>query len=93
MKPFQHDSVTTDRKLLLWHRITLAPGGLATLPLLLLAALVTVYIVLGLLYESLIHPLTILSTLPSAGVGALIALMVFGVDLSLVSFIAIILCL
>ena len=66
-------------------------SSLATLPLLLLAALVTVYIVLGMLYESLIHPLTILSTLPSAGVGALIALMVFGVDLSLVSFIAIIL--
>jgi multidrug efflux pump subunit AcrB len=57
----------------------------------LVAALITVYIVLGMLYESLIHPLTILSTLPSAGVGALIALMVFGVDLSLVSFIAIIL--
>jgi len=47
--------------------------------------------VLGMLYESLIHPITILSTLPSAGVGALIALMVFGIDLSLVSFIAIIL--
>jgi len=66
-------------------------ASLATLPLLLVAALITVYIVLGMLYESLIHPLTILSTLPSAGVGALIALMVFGVDLSLVSFIAIIL--
>ena len=66
-------------------------SSLATLPLLLLAALITVYIVLGMLYESLIHPLTILSTLPSAGVGALIALLVFGVDLSLVSFIAIIL--
>ena len=66
-------------------------SSLATLPLLLLAALITVYIVLGMLYESLIHPLTILSTLPSAGVGALIALIVFGVDLSLVSFIAIIL--
>ena len=66
-------------------------SSLATLPLLLLAALIVVYIVLGMLYESLIHPITILSTLPSAGVGALIALMVFGVDLSLVSFIAIIL--
>ena len=66
-------------------------SSLATLPLLLVAALVAVYIVLGMLYESLIHPITILSTLPSAGVGALIALMVFGVDLSLVSFIAIIL--
>jgi multidrug efflux pump subunit AcrB len=66
-------------------------ASLATLPVLLLAALIAVYIVLGMLYESLIHPLTILSTLPSAGVGALIALMVFGIDLSLVSFIAIIL--
>ncbi|HUJ71351.1 MAG TPA: efflux RND transporter permease subunit, partial [Verrucomicrobiae bacterium] len=66
-------------------------SSLATLPLLLVAALIAVYIVLGMLYESLIHPLTILSTLPSAGVGALIALMVFGIDLSLVSFIAIIL--
>ena len=66
-------------------------SSLATLPLLLAAALIAVYIVLGMLYESLIHPITILSTLPSAGVGALIALMVFGIDLSLVSFIAIIL--
>src|SRR5208283_5072280 len=66
-------------------------ASLATLPLLLVAALIAVYIVLGMLYESLIHPITILSTLPSAGVGALIALMVFGIDLSLVSFIAIIL--
>ena len=66
-------------------------ASLATTPLLLLAALITVYIVLGMLYESLIHPITILSTLPSAGVGALVALMFFGIDLSLVSFIAIIL--
>jgi multidrug efflux pump subunit AcrB len=66
-------------------------SSLATLPLLLVAALIVVYIVLGMLYESLIHPITILSTLPSAGVGALISLMVFGLDLSLVSFIAIIL--
>jgi hydrophobe/amphiphile efflux-1 (HAE1) family protein len=66
-------------------------SSLATLPLLLAAALIAVYIVLGMLYESLIHPITILSTLPSAGVGALISLMVFGFDLSLVSFIAIIL--
>ena len=65
--------------------------SLSSQPLLILAAILAVYIVLGMLYESLIHPLTILSTLPSAGVGALIALMVFGVDLSLVSFIAIIL--
>lgn len=66
-------------------------ASLATTPILLLAALVTVYIVLGMLYESLVHPLTILSTLPSAGVGALVALIVFGYDLSLVSFIGIIL--
>ncbi len=66
-------------------------ASLATLPLLLVAALITVYIVLGMLYESLIHPITILSTLPSAGVGALVALMFWSVDLSLVSFIGIIL--
>jgi multidrug efflux pump len=59
--------------------------------LLILAALVTVYIVLGVLYESFIHPITILSTLPSAGVGALLALMVFGQDLSVVAIIGIIL--
>jgi len=66
-------------------------SSLSTLPLLILAALLAVYIVLGILYESLIHPLTILSTLPSAGVGALLALMLTGEDLSLVSFIGIIL--
>ena len=66
-------------------------ASLATMPLLLVAALIAVYVVLGMLYESLIHPITILSTLPSAGVGALVALMCFGVDLSLVSFIGIIL--
>jgi hydrophobe/amphiphile efflux-1 (HAE1) family protein len=66
-------------------------ASLATLPLLLIAALITVYIVLGMLYESLIHPITILLSLPSAGVGALVALMVCGVDLTLVSFIGIIL--
>ena len=66
-------------------------SSLATTPILFLASLVTVYIVLGMLYESLVHPLTILSTLPSAGVGALVALMLFGYDLSLVSFIGIIL--
>jgi multidrug efflux pump subunit AcrB len=52
---------------------------------------VTVYIVLGVLYESFIHPITILSTLPSAGVGALVALMVLGYDLDLISLIGIIL--
>jgi multidrug efflux pump len=59
--------------------------------LLILAALVTVYIVLGVLYESFIHPITILSTLPSAGVGALLSLMLFKQDLSVVAIIGIIL--
>ncbi len=59
--------------------------------LLILAAIVTVYIVLGVLYESFVHPVTILSTLPSAGVGALLALMVTGHDLNIVSIIGIIL--
>jgi multidrug efflux pump subunit AcrB len=66
-------------------------SSLSSTPLLLLAALLTVYVVLGMLYESLIHPITILSTLPSAGLGALLALLLFGFDLSLVSFIGIIL--
>ncbi len=60
-------------------------------PLLILAALITVYIVLGILYESYIHPITILSTLPSAGVGAILALMLFRTDLSIIAFIGIIL--
>ncbi|MES1171708.1 MAG: multidrug efflux RND transporter permease subunit [Bacteroidota bacterium] len=60
-------------------------------PLLVLAALLTVYIVLGMLYESLIHPITILSTLPSAGVGALIALLVTRTELSIIALIGIIL--
>ena len=59
--------------------------------LLVAAAFVVVYVVLGMLYESLIHPLTILSTLPSAGLGALLAMLVTGYDLSLVSFVGIIL--
>ncbi|HEY2589145.1 MAG TPA: efflux RND transporter permease subunit, partial [Tepidisphaeraceae bacterium] len=59
--------------------------------LLVIAALVAVYIVLGVLYESYIHPITILSTLPSAGVGALLAMLVFNVELSLISLIGIIL--
>jgi multidrug efflux pump len=65
--------------------------SLATEPILIAAALVTVYIVLGVLYESLIHPLTILSTLPSAGVGALLALMATHNELNVVSLIGIIL--
>ncbi|MEO6876192.1 MAG: multidrug efflux RND transporter permease subunit [Opitutaceae bacterium] len=63
----------------------------STQPLLILAALLAVYIILGMLYESLIHPLTILSTLPSAGVGALLALLITGYDLSIVALIGIIL--
>ena len=59
--------------------------------LLILAAIVTVYIVLGVLYESYIHPITILSTLPSAGIGALLALMLWGQDLSVVAIIGIVL--
>jgi hydrophobe/amphiphile efflux-1 (HAE1) family protein len=65
--------------------------GSATQPILLLAALFAVYIVLGVLYESLIHPLTIISTLPPAGLGALLALQLFGAELSLIAFIGIIL--
>jgi multidrug efflux pump len=60
-------------------------------PLLLLAALVAVYIVLGILYESLVHPLTIISTLPSAGLGALLALQISGTELTVIAFIGIIL--
>jgi multidrug efflux pump len=66
-------------------------GSLANEGLLILAALVTVYIVLGVLYESFIHPITILSTLPSAGVGALLALLLFKLDLDIVAIIGIIL--
>jgi multidrug efflux pump len=58
---------------------------------LLIAAIATIYIVLGILYESLIHPITILSTLPSAGVGAVLALMMFHTDLSLVADIGVLL--
>ena len=65
--------------------------SLRTVPLLILAALVVVYLILGVLYESYIHPLTILSTLPSAGVGALATLMAFGFDFSLIALIGIIL--
>jgi multidrug efflux pump len=65
--------------------------SLKTEPLLILAALVAVYIVLGILYESYIHPITILSTIPSAGVGALLALLVVGTDLTVIALIGIIL--
>jgi multidrug efflux pump len=66
-------------------------NSLANEPLLILAALVTVYIVLGVLYESFVHPITILSTLPSAGVGAFLALILFHQDLSVVAIIGIVL--
>jgi hydrophobic/amphiphilic exporter-1 (mainly G- bacteria), HAE1 family len=65
--------------------------SLSTVPLLIIAALIVVYLILGILYESYIHPLTILSTLPSAGVGALAILMAFGFDFSLIALIGIIL--
>ena len=66
-------------------------ASLSSQPWLILAALLTVYIVLGVLYESYVHPLTILSTLPSAGVGALLALMLFKTDFSIIAFIGVIL--
>jgi len=66
-------------------------ASLANQPFLILAAIVTVYIVLGILYESWIHPITILSTLPSAGLGALLALLVTGLDLSVIALIGIVL--
>jgi multidrug efflux pump len=66
-------------------------NSLSNMPLLILAALVTVYIVLGVLYESFIHPVTILSTLPSAGVGAFLALILFHQDLSVVAIIGLVL--
>jgi multidrug efflux pump len=66
-------------------------ASLANQPLLILAALLTVYLVLGILYESLVHPLTILSTLPSASGGAILALLVTGTDFSIIAFIGVIL--
>ena len=65
--------------------------SLSTVPMLIIAALIVVYLILGILYESYIHPLTILSTLPSAGVGALAILMLFHFDFSLIALIGIIL--
>jgi multidrug efflux pump len=65
--------------------------SLGTEPLLILTALLAVYIVLGILYESLVHPLTIISTLPSASVGAMLALLLFKVDLNIISIIGIVL--
>ena len=66
-------------------------SSLRSQPWLILAAIVTIYIVLGVLYESFVHPFTILTTLPSAGIGALLALMLTGLDLSLVALIGIVL--
>src|SRR5262249_7794500 len=66
-------------------------ASLTSTPLLVLAAIFVVYVVLGMLYESYIHPITILSALPSAGVGALILLMLFRYDLSVIALIGIIL--
>jgi multidrug efflux pump len=66
-------------------------GSVGAQPLIILAALLAVYIILGVLYESLAHPLTIISTLPSAGLGALLALQIFGAELSVIAFIGIIL--
>src|SRR4029079_17318998 len=66
-------------------------SSLSSTPLLIAAAILAVYIVLGMLYESYVHPITILSALPSAGVGALLALMVFGYDLSVIALIGIVL--
>jgi multidrug efflux pump len=66
-------------------------SSLSSQPILILAALVTIYLVLGVLYESLIHPITILSTLPSAGVGALLALMLFKTEFSIIALIGVIL--
>jgi len=65
--------------------------SIASEPFLILAALVAVYIVLGILYESYIHPITILSTLPSAGVGALLSLLIFKIDLSVIALIGMLL--
>ncbi len=65
--------------------------SMASMPILLLAAILTIYIVLGVLYESLVHPLTILSTLPSAGLGALLAILATGTELGVLSIIGILL--
>ena len=64
---------------------------MSAMPLLILAALLAVYIVLGILYESLVHPLTILSTLPSAGVGALLALKMFDMEFTIIALIGVLL--
>ena len=65
--------------------------SLSTTPVLILAALITVYLILGILYESFVHPLTILSTLPSAGIGALLLLAAWGLDFTIMALIGIVL--
>jgi multidrug efflux pump len=71
--------------------VRLAQQSMGAIPLLILAAIVIIYLVLGMLYESYIHPLTIISTLPSAGVGALLALLLFRIEFSLIAFIGVML--
>ncbi len=66
-------------------------ASLSNEPMLVAAALIAVYIVLGMLYESYVHPVTILSTLPSAGIGALVALLLFGIDLSIIAIVGLLL--
>jgi multidrug efflux pump len=66
-------------------------ASVANEPILILAALVTIYIVLGVLYESYVHPITILSTLPSAGVGGVLALMLFGAEFNIIALVGVIL--
>jgi multidrug efflux pump subunit AcrB len=66
-------------------------SSLKSEPILVIAALLAVYIVLGMLYESYVHPITILSTLPSAGIGAIVALLLFGVDLSIIAIVGLLL--
>ena len=66
-------------------------ASLKSQPLLILAAVVTIYIILGVLYESFIHPFTILTTLPSAGIGALLALELFGIEFSFIALIGVVL--
>src|SRR5207253_3216629 len=66
-------------------------ASLSSTPILIVAALIVIYLILGMLYESVIHPITILSTLPSAGIGAVLLLMAFHFDLSVIALVGIIL--
>src|SRR3984893_9905840 len=100
--PIQEATQRIDQAVAQMHLVDLLPAAdagdaqafqrsIGAQPLLIVAALIAVYIVLGVLYESLAHPLTIISTLPSAGLGALLALQIFNSELSLIAFIGIIL--